>query len=332
MKDNIDFSAITNESGPSVIYIVLGAFFITEMWQESVHTEDGNQYPVFKVMLQKIDPYSQPKYWKGPVINHNINNIQESFSQYTCPKCGKNSPIAFRDQTSMCLNRDCTEFFTANGVQLKRHQLEYEEGFISWIKPFTGDYANIPVIAPPPPGKDIGGYGTELRCRTGMVCPNCHHCDSRVFFSYWKCSSCGLIHMAEPEPYPMAEIEKETQEHTRKLLNSKNSTLFKQDGTTIFMATSEGHHGIEAESERTSSKGFVTKFSTQDERSTRTIYMIFDAASNFIGSLVHERPSTDMKEALCGAHELWDQIQEPGVTMSFKRNAARCSGSTSLSF
>lgn len=326
LKDNVDFSSIAKESCASVVYIVLGAFFITEMWQEAVHTEDGNEYPVFKIMLQKIDPSNQPDYWKGPAPSHNINDTQESFTQYMCEKCSKNSPAAFKDQTSVCLNRDCSEFFTTNGVQLKRHQLEYDEAFLNWIKPFTGDHTTIPDIAPPPPGKDVGGYGTELRFRTGMVCPNCYHCDSRVFFSYWKCSSCGLIHMAEPEPYPMAEIEKETREHTKKLLNSKTSTFFKQDGTTIFMATS-GDHGVQAENAGGNSKGFVNKFSTQDERSTRIIYMIFDAESNFIGSVVHERPSAALKEALCGAHELWDKIQEPGVTMDFKRNAARCSGS-----
>lgn len=331
LKDNINFSPIAKESGAPVVYIVLGAFFITEMWQEAVHTENGNEYPVFKIMLQKIDPHSQPDYWKGRTPNHNINDTQESFAQYTCEKCGKNSPTAFKDQKSVCLNRDCTEFFTVNGVQLKRHLLEYEEGFLNWIKPFTGDHTIIPNIAPQPPGKDVGCYGTELRCRTGMVCPDCHHCDSRVFFSYWKCSSCEFVHMAEPEPYPMAEIEKETQDHTRKLLRSKTSAFFKQDGTTIFMATTEGEDGVKAGSEVFNRKGFVEKFSTKDERSTRTIYMIFDAESNFIGSVVHERPSAALKEALCGAHELWDKIQEPGVTMDFKRNAARCSGSKYLS-
>lgn len=317
------------------------------MWQEAVQTEDGNEYPVFKLMLQKIDSSNKPAYWKCAGHTARANDVQDSFLQYTCVECGKNSPTVFKNQSAICLNRDCTAFFLVNGVRLQRHTLEYREEFLNWIKPFSGDRDMIPDIVPLPPIKDSKGYGTELRCRTGMVCPECHHCDSRVFFSYWKCISCGLVHMAEPDPFPMADIDKETQGHTKKLLKSKNSELFKEDGTTIFMlgpgendapeksntrktAVTKKKAASNKQDEEPETKGFVTKFSAKDERSTRTTYMIFDPNNNFIGSLVHERPTAALKGALCGAHELWNKIQEPGVTKDFKRNAARCSGSKSF--
>lgn len=319
------------------------------MWQEAVKPKDGSEYPIFKVMLQRVDPHEKPSYWKGALPDTQSNDTQEFPLQYICEKCEQKSPMAFKDQSSTCLNRDCTDFFISKGTRLQRHKLEYRKEFLEWTRPFTGDQAKVPASVPSPPGKDAEGYGTELRCRTGMVCPRCHHCDSRVFFSYWKCGSCSHVHMAEPEPYPMAGIEKETREHTKRLLKSKNSELFKEDGTTIFMSSAPKTSILTREStsksitkdkarksdvseelakdKKTDTKGFVTKFSTNDERSTRTIYMIFDADGNLIGSLVHERPSTALKESLCGANELWDKIQKPGVTKDFKRNAARCSGS-----
>lgn len=325
------------------------------MWQEVNTTEDGHDYPIFKVMLQRVDPKEKSAYWKGAGLAPRIDDKQESCPQCSCDKCGENSPVAFRDQPSICLNKKCTEFFAVNGAQLQRHTLEYSEIFLNWIKPFSGDRSQIPDTVPPPPGKDTEGYGTELRCRTGMVCPKCHHCDSRVFFSYWKCSSCGFVHMAEPDPYPMAGVEGETQEHTKRLSNSKQSGLFREDGTTVFMAAPEGMEYLPkstskkstsqksmsekesapnkpAKDKESGTKGFVTKFSTKDARSTRTIYMIFDPEHNFIGSLVHERPSSALKNSQCGANELWNEIQEPGVTKDFKRNAARCSGSKNFQY
>ncbi|KAJ4419637.1 hypothetical protein N0V82_004832 [Gnomoniopsis sp. IMI 355080] len=336
-ENNIDVTTSSHHPGSKPVYIVLGAFFATEMWQEAVKTKDGDEYPIYKVMLQRLSPYDKPSYWKGTIPNPEMSDTQEPLAQYTCHQCGRSSPTAFKDQSSICLNKDCTQFFITNGARLQRHNLRYREGFLNWIKPFNGDRAMIPALVPPPPGKDIQGYGTELRCRTGMVCPKCHHCDSRVFFSYWKCGSCGLVHMAEPDPYPLAEIEKETHDHIKKLSNSKSSELFKEDGTTIYMAepedshpnrnSSSKKHANKPEAVPSDPKGFVTKFSTEDERSIRTIYMILNPDGNFIGSLVHERPSTALKESLCGADELWNKIQEPGVTKEFKRNAARCPGS-----
>lgn len=346
---NIETSSIPHHSGVTPVYIVLGAFFVTEMWQEAVHTEEGNDYAIFKVMLQKVNSSKLPTNCKIVTHTTRTDGVQESFPQYRCEDCGNNSPAAFKDQYSICLTKECKRFFTANGVQLQRHTLVYSEDFLSWVKPFNGDRLKIPDTVPPPPSKATQGYGTELRCRTGMVCPNCHHCDSRVFFSYWKCVACGLIHMAEPDPYPLAGIASETREHTKKLSSSKPG-LFKEDKTTIFMTepqnwalltgSSSNNPGSDAKAasnvkfkdEVLNTKGFVTKFSSKDERSTRTIYMIFDPNSSFIGSLVHERPSAALKEGPCGANELWHEIQEPGVTKDFKRNAARCPGSKNLRY
>ncbi|KAJ4386629.1 hypothetical protein N0V93_009527 [Gnomoniopsis smithogilvyi] len=349
-KNNIDIASSPNKSGSKPVYVVLGAYFVTEMWQEAVETKDGSEYPIFKIMLQRIDPHEKLSCWKGAIQTHQDNNTTEFFPQYTCNKCSEESPRAFKDQSSLCLNRECKDFFSTRGVRLQRHGLKYRKEFLNWVKPFTAERDTLPDVVPPPPGKDTEGYGTELRCRTGLVCPSCHHCDSRVFYNHWKCSSCGFVHMAEPDPYPIVGIEKETQEHTKKLLNGKNSQLFKEDGTTIFMADPKGSDltqkssskktfakpqaekggipGKKTNDRQPDAKGFVTKFSTKNERSTRTTYMVFNPNGDFIGSLVHERPSTSLKESLCGANELWDEIQKPGVTKDFRRNAARCSGSS----
>lgn len=269
----------------------------------------GDQYPVVKLMLQRCHTDRKPIYWKGEYHAVQTHEIHKSFGQYTCGDCGKTSPTAFKDQPSLCLNHECkNSFFCVDGLQLQRDLLEYCPAFLRWNKPFSGDQSTSVAVVPAAPTMGNGEYGTELRFRTGVICPQCQHCDSRVWFYCWKCSSCGLCQMAEPEPYPLAEIQNETQQHTAKLM--KKSDFFQGDNTTIFMA-----------------EKFVTKFQVQTHNSVRTTYLITEASGNFGGTVVHERPGAALIQGSCSANELWNEIQEPGAALNFKRNAAVCPGS-----
>lgn len=217
--------------------------------------------------------------------------------------------MIFDNQASLCLNNDCEQFFCVDGKKLSRsgEELSYSASLLNWEKPFTGDRSMIPATVPPPPANSEYGHGTELRCRAGMVCPHCYHCDSRVYYTYWQCGICGYTVKAEPSPYPVAEIKEEACNQTNKL--HKNSAAFREDNITINM-----------------NENFVQKFQFENERSVRTIYMIFDSESKFGGSVVHERPKAALRQAPGGADELLREIQEPGVAMHLKRNAARCKG------
>ncbi|CAN8100564.1 unnamed protein product [Discula destructiva] len=306
---NINTTSIPSQSDIEPAYVVLGAFFVTEVWQEMSQGQDKDvQYPVVKLMLQRVDTNVKPTYWKGEYNTPQAHDIQESYAQYTCGDCGKNSPIAFDGPPCICLNHKCKSFFSVDGVQLQRDLLEYRPGFLHWIKPFSGDESKVPAGIPDVPTMGDGEYGTELRFRTGMVCPKCQHCDSRVWFYKWKCSCCGFAQMAEPEPCPITEIEHETQQHTEKLM--KNSKFFKLDQTTISMETR-----------------LVTKFRLETQNSVRTTYLITEVDGTFGGTIVHERPHAAVLQGSCGANELWNEIQEPGVAQNFKRHPAVCPGS-----
>lgn len=304
---NIDTSSIPRDPDMKPAFVVLGTFFVTEVWQEMGQDGNRNQYPVVKLMLQRIHTADKPSYWQGEYHTAQVQDIRESFMQYICGDCSKTSPVAFRDHPSLCLNHHCQSFFCVDGVQLQRDLLEYSQGFLDWIKPFSGDVSMIPAIIPPAPSKNNGEYGTELRFRTGLVCPSCKHCNSRVWFNYWKCGSCGLVQMAEPEPYPLSEIDEETLQHVYKL---RKNRFFKSDQTTIFYAWD-----------------LVDKFTKVNQNSVRTTYLITEEDGTFGGAVVHERPSAAMMQASCGANELWNEIQQPGVAGSFRRYPAVCPGS-----
>lgn len=267
------------------------------------------EYPVCKIMLQRISTGEKPTYWKGGEDTAYIRNIQPSFPHFECNTCGKTSPKIFNDQASLCLNHDCDQFFSVDGKKLSRsgEELSYSTSFLNWEKPFAGDRSTIPATVPPPPAKSEHDHGTELRCRAGMVCPHCYHCDSRVYYTYWQCGYCGYTVEAEPSPYPMAEIEEEAHKQTKKL--DKDFATFQDDNTTIVI-----------------NENFVQKFQSEGERSVRTIYMVFDSEGNFGGSVVHERPNVAMRQAPGGADELLREVQEPGIAMHLKRNAVRCKG------
>lgn len=259
-------------------------------------------------MIQRVHTDSKPMYWKGQYDAPQAEDTHQSFENYRCGGCNETSPVNFAGHPALCLNQACNKFFSINDVSLERKTLEYTPAFLKWNKPFSGDLSQLPASITTAPIKADGEYGTELRFRTGMVCPQCSHCDSRVAFNYWKCLSCGVIQKAEPEPYPMEDINQETKMHTAKLM--KSSPSFKKDKTTISIA-----------------KDTVEKFSIQTQGSTRIVYVFRQIDGTCVGTLVHERPSPATLQGPGGADELLKDIQEPAVAENFKRYAARNAGS-----
>lgn len=305
----IDTSPIQVFPGKPPVLIVLAAFFPTAVWQETL-----GEYNVVKVMLQRVDTQHKPSYHKGDYSAPQDHDTYETFAQHMCQDCDKSSPAIFKGQPNLCLNYKCKSFFSVGGNQCQRNQLEYSSDFLTWNKPFSGDHSKMPIYEPTALATiGAGEYGTELRFRGGWICPQCRHCNSREKFSGWTCSTCGANLIIDPEPFPMADIKKETKKHTAELY--KKSALFKKDGVTIFMNSQ-----------------LVTKIVLEDEiredkpSTVMVIYCIFEDNGTFCGTVVHERPGEASMQGPCGADELWNEFQEPEAVKNLKRNAATCPG------
>lgn len=277
----------------------------------------GLEYPVHKLKLQRVYVTDAPMYWKGDTGTVEGGATSTPSSEYHCPACGIASPRAF-DGKEICLNNMCKAFFHEDGKQLSASDqtLQYSQAFMNSTITYTGDCSKIPSGFQPPPMNDENGWGSEKAFRMGMVCPECGCCNSRVHWNFWDCINCGYIHRSEPRPYPMTEVNKENVKHNNKFLRRKQAQyqIFKLDQTTISM---NGY--------------FVAMFTNamdQDKDSVITTYMIFNQSHQFLGSVVHERPSEATLKMPGGSNELFQEAQESMEAMKMKRNPCRCVDST----
>lgn len=313
-------------------YVVLGAFFVTDIWQEmgvalpkadkadtvaktkSKKAGDLLEYPMHKLRLQRVDVTEAPVYWRVEDTSADDDGAASTPNpEYHCPTCGVGSPRAF-DGKEICLNSMCNVFFHEDGTQLSASDptLQYSKTFMNSTTSYTGDCSKIPSGFQPPPANDENGWGSEKAFRMGMVCPECGCCNSRVHWNFWNCINCGYIYKSEPKAYPMTEVNKESTKHNNKFNRRKQPQYqtFKLDQTTISM---NGH--------------FVTMFTNtldQDKDSAITTYMIFNQDREFLGSVVHERPSKATLQMPGGSNELFQEAQKSMEAMKMKRNPCRC--------
>jgi hypothetical protein len=305
---------------------------VTKIWNEQVmNTESpGKTYKVWKVMLQTLDPMSEPWYWKesvptvmaiddprqaeetAPQTCSGIQSIATSLVEAACISCRNTSTKIFQNAPWVCLKDDCNAFFKIGGNSLSQtgndgKELRYCKAFIDHITSYK-EVGSIPTMFEPLPKALVEGgtnFGTETALRSGMTCPYCRCANSRKFWHKLVCRNCGFEHSAPPLPYPLALVEKETQAHTKQVWD---------DGVTIKLA-----------------KDHVDQFVEEDDdgMSTRFVYMIKDPSGDLIGTLVLERPSDLAKKAPGGADDLYTSIETQGANMKLQRNPARCPNSQS---
>ncbi|KAI3393629.1 hypothetical protein diail_3856 [Diaporthe ilicicola] len=338
-KDHPDFATLNLPSDVRSrgAFVELATFMVTKVWKEMVKPKDIKEaYPVWKVMLQTMDPASKPWYWKddtgsGTSVqdslsadeNHTHNSIgteatAQDVEEKECTKCGKVSPKIFDNAPWVCLQDGCENFFQAAGIILKQtgndgKGLRYSRDFINQTTAYD-EIQNIPTLFQPLPEALVEGgenYGTEVALRGGMTCPECRCCTSRKYWNRLACCNCGFEYNTAPLHYPLNKVKEETEVHTKKLAK-KNGIL--QDGVTIKM-----------------DKDHVKLFIENDKggMSTRFIYMIKHPNGSLIGTFVVERPSDAAKQASGGADEIYTSIEAESSNMQFQRNPARCPGSTS---
>lgn len=305
----IDLSLI-NADRASVNYVILDFFFVDKIWQERVKpSQDHEAYTVTKVMLQRINNDKQPVYLKDATSTTSLTT--QPCPTGNCPSCKKISPKVFDLNSFVCLHQGCQQFFMVNEQEVdpSGENLEYRQSLFSSKQVYNGDKSKIPQQFQPVPEKDIQGFGTEKALRCGLTCPDCGACSRRITWGGWDCEneSCEFSVQAFPQPYPLTEVFKESNEHTKK--QSKKSKFFNTDKVTIYMDI----------------KHVEKKQSAETGGTALTEYIIKNDAGDVIGSLVHSRPTYAMQASPNGADSLFKDIQNEDIGL--RRNAARCQGS-----
>ncbi|KAK3330470.1 hypothetical protein B0H66DRAFT_612078, partial [Apodospora peruviana] len=194
-------------------YAVLDWFHITDVWGE-LHVIREGQDPVrvWRIRLEKADLFKQ-SWWiahaksqtprtPSPSTAHNRAPLRP------CPSCLETSNVIFTAGWT-CLNNNCDSFFkfpaTANdGEEIPINELAYAETFLHERTPFLG--IDIPPLDPGLP--DFAGlHGTEKVLRRGFVCPDCGHCNRRIYWNRLACENCPYKLETIMQPYPDDELE-----------------------------------------------------------------------------------------------------------------------------
>lgn len=306
----LDLSTIDTPDSSTISYVVLSFFFVTNIWQELVQPEDHDEpYTVSKLMLQRINIETAPIYWKdkSQIARHDGKDTSNSRHDGVCETCKRPSPQAFVTDTFVCLNQDCQSFFRdmLSGSKLDARTVEYNPVFLGHIENYRGSKDDIPNIFQPAPKVDENGFGTEKALRSGMTCPRCGACSRRITWDGWSCENCSFNSKAFPSPYPLEKVKEEICDRISKL----RSEDFAHDHTTIMIdraSVEKRHPQVEGET-------IVTE------------YILRNDSSEVIGTLVHSRPSEDLRASLNGADKLFKEIQEKDIGL--QRYASRCAGS-----
>lgn len=171
------------------LFNVLDYFYITDLWFE---IRDG--ITISCVRYQLID--SSKSWWtsagaptlsvQGPAIT--------TLALNRCTACRNDSKEIF-NRGWACLRPDCKEFFKFSNGNDNEHELKYTQAFLDYRPPFTGSPIRSPLISPPLQLADVqnfAGLGFEIRCKKGVVCPDCRCCSRLKDWTRWDCENkCG---------------------------------------------------------------------------------------------------------------------------------------------
>lgn len=173
-------------------YCVMDYFQVTNVWAEQT-----NGKTIFKIRFEKIH-LGEKSWWgvQGSPPPPQERDFDTKAQWLHCDKCTQPSAQVFQ-QGWMCLNEQCPEFWTMDGVTAPK-ELAYSAAFLQertqWPKQLKMPYPLKP--EPLAPEADGAGYGVSRVCWKGMACPRCGRCNSRVHWDAWRCQTggCGFVH------------------------------------------------------------------------------------------------------------------------------------------
>ena len=166
-------------------------FKVTDTWCEKV-----NGYVVIFYRLEKL--FLDKKSWWVPVGSSETataRDFEAKALRQQCVTCTTSSPQVY-DEGWMCLNSDCSTFWTSSG-DTATVDLTYNPAFLNersrsnnpappyLLKP---DSSNVCV-------SNATGITVSKAATRGIVCKNCNRCIPRRYWNTWKCATpgCGYV-------------------------------------------------------------------------------------------------------------------------------------------
>lgn len=167
-------------------------FHITHIWAEKSYGKI-----CFKFRFQKLNLAT--KSWWAPADSPMpavSRNYDIKAPHLTCVACNQDSSQVYQ-QGWMCLNEDCTAFWTLNG-QAPPMTLIFSASFLKERTPWPMGIKPFYDLKPAPLIIDEGNpeLAYSLASWKGMVCPKCGRCNSRIHWRQWMCGSvdCDFTH------------------------------------------------------------------------------------------------------------------------------------------
>lgn len=191
-------------SQPPHQYCVLDYFKPTHIWHEKSGTSKILRYRFEKLNMQKES-------WWRPENEETVVDLGalEPPVEQTCGSCKERSPQIYLNGW-MCLQPDCTAFWhiikdLSLGSYRISHEpdeasLIYDPRFLKQKTAWPSDNTEYPLAfnAPDISTHAIAGEDTSQAFWSGMVCPDCGKCNSRLSWTGWECSNPQCSFKKEP--------------------------------------------------------------------------------------------------------------------------------------
>ncbi|CAI6302955.1 unnamed protein product [Periconia digitata] len=170
-------------------YCVLDYFKVTNVWWEK---SEGKK--ILRLRFEKLN--SKKTSWWQPKDTAEIakpGTLDPPIVQ-VCPKCNRDSQQTYL-QGWMCLQPDCENFWrfsspASNDLRDPEEGiLMYDPRFLKQHTPWPNDDSNLPLgsLNAELTGNSILGEDCSRAHWSGVVCPDCGRCNSRLDWTGWKC-------------------------------------------------------------------------------------------------------------------------------------------------
>ncbi|KAF1960881.1 hypothetical protein CC80DRAFT_489116 [Byssothecium circinans] len=180
-------------------YCVMDYFKPTHIWFEKSKGKKFIRYRFEKLNLNK------PGWWepKGFTEVAALGSLESPVVQ-TCSICSKPSQQVYL-QGWMCLEGDCANFWkvqspTGDFTEPKEASLVYDPRFLKQRTRWPNDDHVYPLASVDVElsGQSMAGEDCLRAHWSGIVCPQCGRCTSRLSWTGWKCATPGCLFEKRP--------------------------------------------------------------------------------------------------------------------------------------
>jgi alkylated DNA repair dioxygenase AlkB len=192
-------------SKPPHQYCVLDYFKPTHVW-----VEKSGDSKIVRYRFEKLNTKKE-SWWRAKDTQEvvELGSLSPPVKK-TCGSCNLQSQQVYLNGW-MCLQPACATFWkipmptpgpgnSTSAQEPKETALVYDPRFLKQKTPWQNDDHDYPLIsnAAELSGHSIPGENTSVAFWSGMVCPNCGRCTSRLNWTNWECSNAACKYTRTP--------------------------------------------------------------------------------------------------------------------------------------